>query len=55
MRRYNYNVIKKTEEKQKLDIVESKGLYTNLESFLKLNKPINTRRKNMRKNKTLKH
>ena len=55
MRRYNYNVIKKTEEKQKLDIVESKGLYTNLESFLKLNKPINTRRNIKRKNKTLKH
>ncbi len=54
MNRYNYNVIKKTEEKQMNDITESKNLYTNLENFLKVNKPINTRKKNIRKNKTLK-
>ena len=55
MKRYNYNVVIKTEEKQTNDVIESKNLYTNLEIFLKLNKPINTKRKNIRKNKTLKN
>ena len=55
MRKYNYNVIIKTEEKQTNDVTESKNMHTNLEIFLKLNKPMNTRRKNIRKNKTLKH
>ena len=51
MRKYNYNVIIKTEEKQTNDVTESKNMHTNLEIFLKLNKPMNTRRKNIRKNK----
>ena len=55
MKRYNYNVILKSEEKHTDDVTESKNLYTNLEIFFKLNKPMNTRRKMLRKNKTLKH
>lgn len=55
MKRYNYNVIVKSEEKHTDDVTESKNLYTNLEIFFKLNKPMNTRRKMLRKNKTLKH
>lgn len=55
MKQYNYTVVTKNEEKQANDVIESKNLYTNLEIFFKLNKPINTKRKNIRKNKTLKH
>ena len=55
MKKYNYIVINKTQEKHYDDISESKKLYTNLDNFLRLNNKINTKRKSIRKNKTLKH
>ena len=53
MKQYNYMVLNKSEEEKNIDRIVSKKLLSNLEEFLKNDKPPNTRKVRQRRVKTM--
>ena len=55
MNQYNYMVLAKSAEEEKVDAIVSKTLFANLDEFLKNERPALTRKKRTRRVKTLRH